>query len=183
MWGGFGLIGFAITWKVDLALRCGSTLVGGGAGAVLAMYANTAGLHKVDDAHPNLPFYILVAGLTVIGMVVTTVAHRYGTCVGLAIMGSFAFVRGIGVFVGGFVDPITFVNTSGPAHNNNIVFWVYVAAIPVLAVLSSIWQCVRLHRKLLQEEEDKDEYLAHAKLFDTSAADGGRAPWYDSSTY
>ena len=33
-------------------------------------------------------------------------------------MGSFAMVRGIGVFVGGFVDPVTLVASPGPLHNS-----------------------------------------------------------------
>ena len=73
----FGLAAAVLAWKFPVAQRAGAALAGACAGAVVAFYANMVGLHKLDSHDPNLPFYILVGLLPVVGLVAVGIANRY----------------------------------------------------------------------------------------------------------
>lgn len=150
------------------AQRAGVVMLGAVTGVVMALWLNTMFLRFMgSDALPLLPMYVFM-GLLGVGLAASSVRFGPGSylpCITSAFLGAYAFVHGVGFFVGGFMDPVTLTYSEGipslTAHKE-AANWVYLVAVAVVWGMGAAYQ---VHRRRQYELAQPDlDPLADAHL-------------------
>ena len=152
------VLGLLVGWGITKCRRCGVALVAAAGG----VYCGDL-LVTIATIHGAVPYWIIVVGMGLLAGIAAWRLQDPVIMLTTAWLGSWAFVRGISVFAGGFPTAMSVkadLNPKGKTGADALKevasdprFYGYLAGIVVLFCLSLWYQC-HMHNKQKKKEQE-----------------------------
>ena len=148
-------LGLVFGFFLQKMTRIGVCALGAWGGVALGLLINTTFLYKTNS---NTVFYLLVVGLAVVFGLVGLWKYKWVLIGGTAFVGSYVFVRGWSLFIGGFPNEFTIITEINEGRKVNIpgAYYAWLVAIILLTVVGVWWQSKQ--KKKMDNDDDYDFY-------------------------
>ena len=145
------LIGLAGGFLLYKCQRLGASIVGGWGGFLLGVVFNTTVLWAATS---EVAFWIISISFALIAAGLAFVFYYHAVILSTAFVGSYAFVRGISLYAGGYPNEMALIEMikSGAIDHISYWFYLYLFFIIVFSVLTAIFQ----YRHFKKGVEDGD---------------------------
>jgi len=151
-----GVLGGFILFKCQ---KLGAAILGGWGGFLGGLLINTA---VAFAAHSQVLFWIIVCSCALVGAGLAFVFFEPVVITATAFSGSYMFVRGLSLWIGGFPNEFTLAEAlkTGALSSISGWFYLYLAFIILFTILCMVVQCKQLKKdKAHQEAKENPHYF------------------------